>query len=283
MTPARRMLSALPAVASVILVGCAEEPVSRTPETRVSDTERQRVQQFWAQYRSATQARIRGDADAAAAGYRQALTLNPDHHDALYYLGNMELERGQFAEAQAAWQHLLDLDSTSSRAHTQLGRVYTCSDRDTIDATAAQAAFHKALAINQEETGPLILLGQVAIVLDSLTLARRHFEDVLLTNERSVAAHYFSGFIHWTADDRGRALSSFEAAIAAATPLQDTTGVPGEGDTKQGITPLVAESNYCRGFEQQYENLESATHDDMAARYRATANWVDHMRARVHR
>ncbi len=244
----------------------------------LADQDKERVRQFWNVYREGTQARVAGNTDAAAEAYRQALTFDPEHTDALYYLGNMELQRGRLREAEAAWRRLLELDSTSARAHVQLGRVLSCPDRDTLHLVGAKQAFEKAVLINQEQTGSLLLLAEVALALEDVPQARRIFEDALRTNAGSVGANYYLGFIHWTSGDKARANDFFAAAVAAARPQVDTTGVIGEGDTRSGSTPLQAEQVRCRGFEAQYDDLGTAAPKAMDRRYGSTLQWLEMMR-----
>jgi len=71
--------------------------------------ERARVRRFWALMRQAFADRIAGRGDAAVVGYRAALDLNPNHEDALYYLGSVLLERRDFSGAEQAWRRLVDM------------------------------------------------------------------------------------------------------------------------------------------------------------------------------
>jgi cytochrome c-type biogenesis protein CcmH/NrfG len=270
-------------VALTVVIGCTrpdDQAGGAQQSSRLADQDRERVRQFWIVYRQGTQARVAGNTDAAAEAYRQALTFDPEHADALYYLGNMELQRERLSEAEASWGRLLDLDSTSARAHVQLGRVLSCPDRDTLDLAGARQAFERAILINQEETGPLLLLAEVTLALKDIPRARRIFQDALRTNEGSVGANYYLGFIHWTSGDRARANDFFAAAVAAAQPQDDTTGVVGEGDTRSGAAPLLAEQSRCRGFEAQYDDLATAAPKAMDRRYGSTLQWLETMRRR---
>ena len=71
----------------------------------------------------------------------------------------------------------------------------------------------------------------------------------------------------------------FAAAVGAATPDKPPAGVLGEGDTKEGTTPLLAVRRLCRGLEQQYDGLEDANPADMATRYKATQMWLERLRS----
>ena len=61
--------------------------------------DRQRVLAFWEAIRSATTHRIAGRIAEAAADYQRAVELDPRHEDALYYIGNMRFELGEYARA----------------------------------------------------------------------------------------------------------------------------------------------------------------------------------------
>ena len=59
-------------------------------------------------YLLAVAADASGDTDAAAAGYREVIALDPRHQGALSYLGNLELRRGRPAEASALLKRAID-------------------------------------------------------------------------------------------------------------------------------------------------------------------------------
>jgi tetratricopeptide (TPR) repeat protein len=242
---------------------------------RIAVDDRERIRAFWVEYRKATQRRIRGDIEAAAVAYHAALALDPTHEDALYYFGNVQLELGAFDEAEASWTQLVEFDPNSSRAHAQLGRVLSCADRPAVDLRAAEAAYRKALTINQEETGPLLRLAQVALARGDHIRAQRLFDDVLRTNETSVATLYYLGYIAWRGGNSSRATVMFTAAIDAATPDEPPAGVLSEGDTKEGTTPLLADRTFCRGPERQYDGFEDANLADLTTRYHATQVWFE--------
>src|SRR5674476_894615 len=45
-------------------------------------------QTFWIYYNRATEYRLQGKEDSSIIAYQEALKLNPNHEDALYYIGN---------------------------------------------------------------------------------------------------------------------------------------------------------------------------------------------------
>jgi tetratricopeptide (TPR) repeat protein len=209
------------------------------------------VREFWSLYREATNARSEGRFAAARDAYREALALNDRHEDVLYYLGNMEFELGNFRAAEIAWRRLAEINSASARAHSRLGDLYACPDAGAPwDLRRAEAEFARAAALNREETGPLLRLGEVAVLQGDLKGAAQHFTAVIATHPRSVEAHYLKGYVAWKRGDKAAAGAAYRdaeaftrAALAAAPPA-----APSEGDTRHGTTPLVVHPARCQLF-----------------------------------
>lgn len=212
------------------------------------------VREFWTRYRAATNARVAGDVAAARDAYRTALALNPQHEDVLYYLGNMELELGNYGAAEIAWRRLLEINAASARTHSRLGDLYACPDSGAPwDVARADAEFSRAAALNREETGPLLRLGEVALLRRDLDVALSHFEAVLVTHPRSVEAHYLAGYVGWKHGRRDLAAEQYQTARALAQAPQTIPAAPSEGDTRRGMTPLVVRTPRCRIFGEELE------------------------------
>ena len=245
-------------VAITVFKGRSTEGVGQDGGLESPDTEgRRQTQQFWQLYRGATQHRTAGDSRRAAEEYRQALDLNPEHEDALYYLGSMHFELGEFREAELTWQRLTEVAPTGSRGFSRLGSLYFCFEQDQyFDLAQAQRSFEQALAINSEETGPLLHLGQIALVRGDHDRALEYFDAVTATNFRSVPAFYFKGYIAWRAGDTAAAEELFRQAAQHQGPMQPVEGVLSEGDTRSGEA-ILAQSGQCRAFQSHTENLPS--------------------------
>ena len=245
--------------------------------TAISVEQRRRVRDFWDTYRRASSARVAGNVEGAAAGYRAALALDADHEDALYYLGNMAMELGQFDEAERAWNHLVDLNPASARGHSQLGRLYMCPERGPIDVARARASLEAAAAVNAEQTGPLLDLGRLALLAGDTGAARQRFEQVLQSNPGSMPASFFLGYVAWLSGDHTRAEEAFTRALAATAPIR-AAPVAGEGETKAGDNPMLARRERCSGFDAHLADLtapaaaarRSVTHE----RYSALRSWI---------
>ena len=214
------------------------------------------IREFWEIYRGATGDRIAGRIGAAQDAYRRALDLNPGHEDALYYLGNMELELGHYDAAQAAWARLVQINPSSSRAHSRLGDLYACADSGAPrDFAKAEAEFRRARELNREETGPVLRLAEIALMRGNLAGAVSHLDAVIGFHSRSVEAHFLKGYVAWKQAQPASASALFDQAVALARSTQTIRAVPGEGDTKRGLTPALARTSRCRMFDTQIESL----------------------------
>lgn len=241
-----------------------------TGTPRQATAQEARVREFWDIYRQATDYRIAGNTKSAAESYARALDLNPQHEDALYYLGNMYLELGRYPEAQTTWEHLVLVNPRSSRAHSRLGDLHFCLEPGApTDLTQAEADFRRALDINREETGPVLHLGEIALVRGSLTDARRYLDAVIGANSESVEAHFLKGYVAWREGDRRQAAALFAKAVELARPPAPAGGVSGEGDTKRGPAPLVAPRTRCRAFQPEIALLSGPAGSDLSVRMQA--------------
>ncbi len=245
-----------------------------------SFAEKERIRKFWAIYREATDYRIAGKAPEAAEAYRQALTLNGRHEDALYYFGSMCLELGQFEEARKAWELLAQVNPHSARAHFRLGDIHLCFERpELFDLSAAEMEFRRALEINKEETGPTLRLGQVALMRNDLQQAQRYFEVVLGFNSKSVEAHYLHGYIVWKKGSVPEALALFAKAAEYSHTIKPVQGVTSEGDTKTGRALDQQKNRYCQtpfhNLPEELSQLEAADlAEHMQEKYRALENFL---------
>ncbi|MDH3497205.1 MAG: tetratricopeptide repeat protein [Gemmatimonadota bacterium] len=270
------------AVVTLLKRGPRDAPED-TETSQISTEDRERVQQFWETYRQATDHRIAGRLGDAREAYTRALALNPGHQDALYYLGNMAFDLGNLPEAERAWRRLVEVDPSNARGHSQLGTLYSCVAAPTfLNLESAAAEFARALEINREETGPLLHLGEIALLRGDLELARSWFEKVTGSNYTSVEAHFYRGYLAWKAGALRRATELLAAAVGFARPAAPAEGVAGEGDTRAGRRPMVAEpAAGCRPMRVRVEDLRALDDTDlprgMDSVYRALDGLLAHV------
>ena len=82
--------------------------------------------------------------EAAAAGYRKALELDPYLVAALINLANIHYSHDELAEAQALYERAIGLESDFFEAHFNLGNIY----HDLGRFSGAQACYQEALRLN---------------------------------------------------------------------------------------------------------------------------------------
>ena len=228
MRPLGTGLCLLLALAGAPLGGCRGRGGAEVPE----DPARQRVRLFWDKLHAANEARLRPDCRTAVGLYQQALKLQPHHEDALYYLGQCRRELGEPQAARTAFERLVEANPSSARGHLALGALLASPDpREPMDLAAAELHLRRAHALNGEETGPVVRLGEAALVSGRGAEAREWFEAALRTNPKSVEAAFLAGFVAWDAGARDvpRLVRRVRTASEFVAPVK---GVLSEGDRK---------------------------------------------------
>ncbi len=241
----QNLLKGLGWLGVILITGCTSH--TATPESvDATEAERNRVVQFWKLYREATQRRLSGELETAATLYRQALALDSLHENALYYLGNTYLELGRLEEAYRVWQRLAAAHPRSNRAFMQLGRLQMCYPESPLfDLKAARASFERALALNRD-SGPVLHLGEVALLEGRLEEADRLFDKVLAMNFRSVPAYVLKAYLAWRAGDSQTARLLLEKARPFARPKTDAARLQlEEGNTRTGRALVSEEAITC--------------------------------------
>jgi Tfp pilus assembly protein PilF len=227
---ATQSFEALPVNATVRVIE-GEMPsiaLGRRPERRRED-----VLAFWERYREATQHRLQGDCAAAVEAYGAALRLDPEHEDSLYYLGQCRREIGRPEAAREALLRLVALRPESARGHVALGALLAAGgEGGRPDLEAAEWHLRRAHALNAEETGSLVRLGEVRLLRGDGAEAGSLLRDALRTNPKSVEAAFLLGFLAWEGSDVAGARDYCRAALRAGQREAPVEGVLGEGDVK---------------------------------------------------
>lgn len=272
-----------PAGARVVRAGVSPNQRLLITESGTAGIDRMQVRDFWKLYREATALRVARRPQPASDAYARALELNPGHEDALYYRGSMRLDVGDFAGAARAWRTLAAVNPSSARAHSELGSLYLCLDAGApFQLDSAERHFARAHQINKEETGPLVRLGEVALLRGDLAAAKRHFEAVLVTHAGNDLARFYAGYVEWKNGNTALAERQFARAVAPAESVTPSARPPGEGDTRRGTAALVAENQRCGGLRTLAKRLRTAdARQDMETRYRELNSVLSARRARA--
>ncbi|MSU37234.1 MAG: hypothetical protein EXS36_19495 [Pedosphaera sp.] len=112
------------------------------------------------------------------------------------------------------------------------------------DLIAAEQALQRAQAINPEETGALLLLGEVALLRGDRRLAEERLKAATHTNPKAVGGFFLCGYLAWKRGDATAARQMLEQTCEALGPDWQPDGATNEGDVKhkQHVekTPLAA-------------------------------------------
>jgi cytochrome c-type biogenesis protein CcmH/NrfG len=130
-----------------------------------SPSDKARVLEFWETLRNAMNAmKIEKAYPKAIRLFRVALALDPKHEDARYYLGQCLAAEGDVPGALAQFEELTRLNTHSHRGFQQWGVARACSATSAADLVAAEQSLKRAHALNPEETGALLVLGEVSLM-----------------------------------------------------------------------------------------------------------------------
>lgn len=204
---------------------------------------RAEVTAFWAAQRAGMDAmKRRGDLAGAIRHFREALGYDPGHEDSRYYLATCLWAEGAREEALEQLAELVRRSPMSHRGHRQLAvyRALSASGADGL--AAAEAAAERALAINREETGSLLLLGEIDLLQGDTQGGERHLERACRTNPRATGGFFLRAYLAWRRGDAAQARKLL--AQARETRGQDwkPAGTAAEGDVARRMhreeTPL---------------------------------------------
>ncbi len=205
--------------------------------------ERARLVEFWALQRAAMDAmKKEGDLPRAVSLFRDALALDPDHEDSRYYLGNCLAAQGDLQGALAQLQAIVRTNPQSQRGFKRWGTLRAMFARSPADLDEAAAALERALAINPEETGALLVLGEVELLRRRWDDAERRLAWACRTNPRAAGGLFLLAYLSWR---RGNEPGASELLVRAREALGKEwkpSGGTAEGDVLEklhtDVTPL---------------------------------------------
>jgi len=231
-------------------------------------TEKQRITAFWKYQRAAVQAMtVRRDPQEAARLFKLALQYDARHEDSLYYLGQTLEQLNRNQEARQVFQELVRVNPRSHRGYRQLG-LSTARAADTLqDLDEARLILEQALAVNSEETGVRLLLGEIHLIKGETAAAKQHFQWVCQSNPKSAAAFYYRAYIAWHEKDSRTAQILAARAMKVFHP-ELRPAASAEGDTNY---KMFQDSSILSA----YINYYSAPSSDGAASGTGTGKRID--------
>jgi enediyne biosynthesis protein E4 len=209
------------------------------------------LSQFWKKQHAAMDAMKREqDCPKAAPLFREALTINPQHEDSHYYLANCLATLGNIPDATAELDALIRINPQNRRAFQRKGELLAASANSRAQLEAARQALNSALALNSEETGTLILLGEVLLAEGKSDEAEQDFAHACLANPHAASAWFLRGYIAWSKRNAARADAMLAAVRTARGPDWKPAGSVLEGDVHRR---MYRESGFLNVFEQQWD------------------------------
>lgn len=197
--------------------------------------DRARTLKFWQLQRAAMDAvKIENAPAKALPLFRQALELNPEHEDAHYYLAHCLTATGDTTGALTELANLQRINPQSHRAWQQWGTLRGLTATNALQLAAAESALERAHALNPEETGALLVLGEIALLRSDAAVAENRLAAVCQANPKAAPAYYLRGFLAWTREDRVQAKALLAEARRALGPEAQPEGTTAEGDVRGG-------------------------------------------------
>ncbi len=199
-------------------------------------SDRDRIVAFWDRHRAAMHALKSENDPAKAAGlFEQALAIDPAHEDARFYLATALAAQGN---TDGALRHYEQMNRTNARSHRSLtgwARLRALTSRGPADLAAAEDALNRAHDLNPEETGALVMLGEIALMRGQHAVAERRLKAVAQANARAAGAFFLLGYIRWKAGDAEHAREYLEQARTALGPEWKPAGSTAEGDVARSV------------------------------------------------
>jgi Tfp pilus assembly protein PilF len=207
--------------------------------------------QFWEKQHAAMDAMKRErNFTKATMLFREALAINPDHEDSHYYLANCLAASGDIPAAIAELDALARINPLNHRAFQRKGELLAASASSRSQLALARQPLATALRLNSEETGTLVLLGQVALALGDFATAEQHFFHVCQANPRAANAWFLRGYIAWKRQNSDEASEMLNATRNARGHDWKPTGGALEGDVQHR---MYSESGFLNVFEEQWD------------------------------
>jgi len=218
-------------------------PTKVTPDAAAGSADRAKLVEFWNRQRAAMDAmKLEGNDAKAIRLFRAALELNPDHEDSRYYLGNCLARQGDVNGALVQLQELIRINPSSHRGLQQCGTLRAIFATNDADLVAAEQFLEKAHALNPEETGALLVLGEIALLRQDSTKAEERLSAACRTNPRATGGFFLRGYLAWKSGEAGRASTLLAEARETLGKDWQPKGATAEGDVRRkqhlATTPL---------------------------------------------
>jgi tetratricopeptide (TPR) repeat protein len=150
-----------------------------------------------------------GNADAALAEFRTALSLNPRYSNIYYNVGVIQSDKGSYDDAIDNFHHALDLIPDDEGSHYELGLALSKKG----DLAAAIDEFHHALALDPSDAKAHFEYAQVLSRQNRFDEAIPEFQKALGYDSTMASAHLDLGVVLAQLNRYDEAIDQFQQAI----------------------------------------------------------------------
>lgn len=205
---------------------------------------------FWEKQHAAMDAMKREhDYAKAARLFREALAINPGHEDSHYYLANCLAVMAEVPAAIVELDALARINPQNHRAFQRKGELLAASASSKGQLQRAREPLQTAQKMNSEETGTLVLIGELALAMGDYAGAERELAHASVANPRASNVWFLRGYIAWKRRDVPHSRDMLIAAGKARGPDWKPVGSVMEGDVRRR---MYTESGFLNVFEQEW-------------------------------
>ena len=172
------------------------------------------------------------DIPKATRLFHEAVALDPSHEDSRYYLANCLYAEGDMAGALGQLDALIRINPQSHRGYQRKGLLLAAAATNLAQLTIAEGSVRKARSLNPEETGTLLLLGEIALMKGDTATAQQQLELACRTNPKAVGGYFLHGYLDWKRNDLASARELLRAARNARGEDWKPAGTMAEGDVR---------------------------------------------------
>jgi len=162
----------------------------------------------------------------ATADLEKALKVDPNQHEAHYYLSEVWMMYGSRYNALTEIELYIKQCPDSAKGYYQKGLVLTLLPRSKVQtfkqrAEEAVPELDKVLTIDPNHRDALIVRGCVGLFLHANDLAIADFSKVLASNANDGLAHFLIGNVYEEKADAANACTNYTAAQTAGLKVPD--------------------------------------------------------------
>jgi tetratricopeptide (TPR) repeat protein len=163
-------------------------------------------------------------ADPAVAAWQRVLEMNPNYPDAHLRLGEAQTVAGDLESARASFEQAIGRATHPVAAYLRLGSIY--ERRQKWD--EAQKVYEQAVACDESSAAAQFTLGRLLMEGGRLQDAFPHILRATELDPEHAAAWFLRGRLYELAQERRKAIQSYERAMALAGHGVPDSDAPGK-------------------------------------------------------